>query len=243
MNYKGFTLAEVMITIGIIGIVAALTLPTIMIKKRNLELKSQFKTAYSLISQAVLRMSADNPNLVETYCSMGSNGRGSYQFIEDFSKYFQTTKLYAQQTRNLTEVGYKENFLKQSNGYEYFNPDGHNEGAFFIKNGMMIAASGCWWAGETIPLDFIVDTNGFKGPNRLGYDIFYFQIINKNIFLPATHKYTFAVVESQLKACCDFKNSGKSCHASGDNGTACSHFALRNQYPQDESKEYWENLP
>ena len=76
-----------------------------------------------------------------------------------------------------------------------------------------------------------------------GYDVFYFQIINGNILLPATQKYTFAVVESQLKVCCDFKNSGKACHASGDNGTACSHFALKNQYPQDESKKYWENLP
>lgn len=223
---------------------AALTLPTIITKQRNSELEGRFKTAYSLISQAVLRMSADNTDITETYCSKGINGRNSYEFIEDFSKYFQTVKLYARSTQRLTEIGYKEDFFKQTNGYEIFNNDGHNEGAFFIKNGMMIAASGCWWAtSKAIPLDFIVDTNGTKGPNRFGYDVFYFQIINGNILLPATQKYTFAVVESQLKVCCDFKNSGKACHASGDNGTACSHFALKNQYPQDESREYWKNLP
>lgn len=223
---------------------AALTLPTIIVQKRNSELEARFKTAYSLISQAVFRMSADNANIAETYCSKGADGRNSYEFIEDFSKYFQTINLYASDTRNLTKIGYKEDFFKQTNGYEKFNIDRHNEGAFFIKNGMMIAASGCWWMANSIkPLDFIVDTNGIKGPNRLGYDVFYFQIINGNILLPATHKYTFAAIESQLKVCCDFKNSGKNCHASGDNGTACSHFALKNQYPQDESKEYWKNLP
>lgn len=242
MNYKAFTLAEVLITIGIIGIVAALTLPTIMVKKRNLELESQFKTAYSLISQATLRMSTDNPNLVDTYCSMGNSGRGSYQFIEDFSKYFQTTKLYKKNTGYLKNLGYHNNNFKLADGIGNFNTDAHNEGAFFIKNGMMIAASGCWWAGETKPLDFIVDTNGIKGPNRFGYDIFYFQIIQNNILLPTTNKYTFVVIQSQLESCCNLKES-TTCVMSSDNGTACSHFALRNQYPQDESKEYWENLP
>lgn len=243
MNRKGFTLSEVLITLGIIGVVAAMTLPSLMVKQRNLELESRFKTAYSLISQAVLRMSADNPNLVDTYCSMGTDGRGSYQFTEDFSKYFQTTRVYAKSSQRLTTIGYKELFFKQANGNDNFNPDGHNEGAFLIKNGMMIAASGCWWSGSSkeTPLDFIVDTNGIKGPNRLGYDVFYFQIIKNNILLPATHKYTFVILESQLEQCCNLKES-TTCNIHKDNGTACSHFALKNQYPQDENKSYWKNL-
>ena len=72
---------------------AALTLPTIITKQRNSELEGRFKTAYSLISQAVLRMAADNADIAETYCSKGINGRKSYEFIEDFSKYFQKVKI------------------------------------------------------------------------------------------------------------------------------------------------------
>lgn len=35
MNNKGFTLAEVLITLGIIGVVAAMTLPTLVNNNRN----------------------------------------------------------------------------------------------------------------------------------------------------------------------------------------------------------------
>lgn len=239
---KAFTLAEVLITLGIIGIVAAMTLPTLMVKKRNSELESSFKTAYSLISQAVLRMSSDNPNIVDTYCSLGSDGRSNYQFTEDFSKYFQTTRLYAKWTYNLKTLGYSKDTFLQANGKEEFNRDGHNQGAFFAKNGMMIAASGCWWSvGNNKTVDFIIDTNGIKEPNRFGYDVFYFQINKNNILLPSTHKYTFVVINSQLEQCCNFKESS-TCTIPSDNGTACSHFALKNQYPQDENKSYWKSL-
>lgn len=48
----GFTLAEVLITLGIIGIVAAMTIPTLMTNNQSKKLKSQFLKSYSTISQA-----------------------------------------------------------------------------------------------------------------------------------------------------------------------------------------------
>lgn len=53
-----FTLAEVLITLGIIGVIAAMTLPVIMSKVQSVILKNQFKTAYSKLSQAVLQTQA-----------------------------------------------------------------------------------------------------------------------------------------------------------------------------------------
>lgn len=49
---KGFTLAEVLITLGIIGIVAAMTLPTIVHKYKEIQRITQLKKAYSTLSQA-----------------------------------------------------------------------------------------------------------------------------------------------------------------------------------------------
>lgn len=52
--YKGlraFTLAEVLITLGIIGVVAAMTLPTVINNKRNKELETAFKKSYSMLAQ------------------------------------------------------------------------------------------------------------------------------------------------------------------------------------------------
>lgn len=58
--YKnGFTLAEVLITLGIIGVVAAMTLPTLLQKKHEKELISQTKKVYADINSAFLMSQHD----------------------------------------------------------------------------------------------------------------------------------------------------------------------------------------
>lgn len=52
-KFTAFTLAEVIITIGIIGVVAAMTIPTIQNYFQVKILESQFKTADSIITQAL----------------------------------------------------------------------------------------------------------------------------------------------------------------------------------------------
>lgn len=56
---KCFTLAEVLITLGIIGIIAAMTLPSIIGHYKKKALQEQFKVAYSLFQQASLKIQAD----------------------------------------------------------------------------------------------------------------------------------------------------------------------------------------
>lgn len=49
----GFTLAEVLITLGIIGVVAAMTLPTLVQKYRNRVVETRLQKFYSMMNQAV----------------------------------------------------------------------------------------------------------------------------------------------------------------------------------------------
>ena len=50
----GFTLAEVLITLGIIGVVASMTLPSLIQKNKDKELISRVKKTYSVLNNALI---------------------------------------------------------------------------------------------------------------------------------------------------------------------------------------------
>src|SRR5574344_2725153 len=83
---NAFTLAEVLITLGIIGVVAALTIPTLMQKTQDREAVSKLKKVYSTISNAynlaVNDEGAPADNWVNTVTQMG----------DTFMKYLSVTK-------------------------------------------------------------------------------------------------------------------------------------------------------
>lgn len=54
-----FTLAEVLITLGVIGVVSAITLPLLVSSYQKFVLKNQFKKSYSIISNALRNIEAD----------------------------------------------------------------------------------------------------------------------------------------------------------------------------------------
>ena len=67
----GFTLAEVLITLGIIGVVAAMTIPTLIANTNGQKFRSQFKKTLSTLNQAAL-MSQEQYGFnyagIETFC-------------------------------------------------------------------------------------------------------------------------------------------------------------------------------
>ena len=63
----GFTLAEVLITLGIIGVVAAMTMPTLMNSTQGAQYKAAYKKALSAISQGItLNVALDGGNFADT---------------------------------------------------------------------------------------------------------------------------------------------------------------------------------
>lgn len=57
---KAFTLAEVLITIGIIGVIAALTIPALINKTNKKELETAFKKQYSTLQQAIMMIKTED---------------------------------------------------------------------------------------------------------------------------------------------------------------------------------------
>ena len=57
---KAFTLAEVLITLGIIGVIASLTIPALINKTNKRELETAFKKQYSTLQQAVMMIKTED---------------------------------------------------------------------------------------------------------------------------------------------------------------------------------------
>ena len=66
MKKTGFTLAEVLITLGIIGVVAAMTIPILMTAYQKKQTVTRLKRAYSIVQQSI-RLSEDENGEVESW--------------------------------------------------------------------------------------------------------------------------------------------------------------------------------
>ena len=192
---NGFTLAEVLITLGIIGVVAAMTLPTLIQnhQKRSLEVATQ--KFYSTMSQAVKKYMADEGvddlrNTPLTDMSEDeSGGEDAYKACEDFvQKYLKVAKV--------CENGCSADNYKMLNGeiseaLGLKPEDSSYTGTFMLADGAVfdINPGTSWW-----PIELYVDVNGRKGPNKIGYDlwsmdIFYDGSIDENSVNPECKKY------------------------------------------------------
>ena len=117
-----FTLAEVLITLGIIGVVAAMTLPTLIENNRKVELTSRAKKAYSEILQAVKMYEAQNetPGNIQALFEAKNGTADNRQLAEDFSKYFNNPKV----CKNRTDNGCGSYFYS----IKYSKPKANSEG-------------------------------------------------------------------------------------------------------------------
>lgn len=65
MYSKGFTLAETLITLGIIGVVAAMTLPTLIGKYQKIIFVTRMKQTYTIVANAFITSKSNNGDPTE----------------------------------------------------------------------------------------------------------------------------------------------------------------------------------
>ena len=172
-----FTLAEVLITLGIIGVVAALTLPSVVSNVNNMNYKIAYKKALRDVNEAYKLMEANDSRFSEVVCQNTENCPSccfSPAFFENFkllSNQFNATKTCLKGTvadvKRCWECD-KGQVGKQSEPPNYY---GCNSAPAFIDN------SGRAWTMYFANEDaMFVDTNGFKGPNHIGKDRWCFRL-------------------------------------------------------------------
>lgn len=203
---KGFTLAEVLITIGIIGIVAAMTIPSLMTKMRNVRDSATLKEDFSILKQMML--SANDDGAMASIV-IGNN-------MDEMKNWFNT---YFLPYIKVAEVCYGTkgcfpNKVKNSNGSILFSSGqcGAATISFVLNNGSYICMDdfadtrfGVQAKGVTIGI--LVDVNGDKNPNQFGKDIFAFVFKDESL-VPGGYDMTQAQIDEN---CSDKCSSGNYC--------------------------------
>lgn len=154
---KGFTLSEVLITLGIIGVVASMTLPTLIAKYNKKQTAIAVKKVYSELSQVIRRAEVDYGELQywptnNALCDTEAYRSFVRTYILPYYKGFKLLK------------NGLENELWNNNGV---SPCGING---ITNNGTIISTS-----VHSGIIFILVDINGYKKPNYMGQDIFYFN--------------------------------------------------------------------
>lgn len=233
MKSFAFTLAEVLITLGIIGVVAAMTLPTLMHEYKIRQYKTGFWRTSSLIQSALKETANDfgYDNYEDLYyiCgdlpSMGNcateNAELFKELNDDFLSKFKVMNTAPRSKLRVTK--FKDFSGKYSISYTelygittWNNPSG---GGHFLIDGTLISSIDFYHHGQYDGLSITFDTNGpYKGPNQYGRDLFLFNV---------GHWY---------KLCSE--KAGGSIY----NGRGCYDYAKRDVNPDDTNKGYWRSL-
>ena len=171
----GFTLAEVLITLGIIGVVAALTMPALIANYQKKQTVAQLKEVYSILTQAVSRSVLDNGELQYwNWSEVSSNNSTSRSFAEMYILPYLSG---VQKNKGDTKIWTKlDGTYDSSASYEYTRVQ------YMLSNGALISFIGRYYSPENAgnypktSLTVFVDVNGYKRPNRLGRDVFLFTL-------------------------------------------------------------------
>ena len=94
-----FTLAEVLITLGIIGVVAALTIPSLIVKYQDKVLINQTKKAFSVFQNGLALASQDNGTPGDNSLTFPKD-QTSNTVIKNFSKYFNGARVCVNRGQN-----------------------------------------------------------------------------------------------------------------------------------------------
>ncbi len=200
----GFTLAEVLITLAIIGVVAALTIPTVVKNYQKTQTIAKLKKAYSMINQAYNMSQAEN-GMYQTWDRGVDIGSTEY-FDRYWKSYLKVSKI----CNTYSDCGYKRNqpWKKPNGDYVTTAVVASNERTTFLTPDGILFAIFTSSATTTVNDSVVIDLNGSKEPNQLGKDVFRFTRTDKGI-LPLCYDNTISSVNSN----CSKTGEGTCCAA------------------------------
>lgn len=189
-NRKAFTLAEVLITLGIIGVVAALTIPVLYSKYEKMLIEDGLKKTYSDLYNLIKRSEADNGPYEEwDYTNSYDNGNKSNLFVNKyFRPYINLTECKLHNGKDKATLpcfaGSDGNsYVWRYPGQEELSIGGNLRVSpkYLLDDGrsiMIMVRHQIIGDGYWSYITFVVDVNGSRGKSVMGEDVFVFSLSN-----------------------------------------------------------------
>ena len=150
-----FTLAEVLITLGIIGVVAAMTIPTVMTNYKKSQIEARLKKLYTVMNQAVTLSIAHDTWTEPSAQAITPDGGDK----TELNKWMQSA------------------LIPYLNGAEFpahfdYPLANYNDETSYTK--LTMSDGTICFFNPWKQIHVTCDINGIKGPNKQGVDLFYF---------------------------------------------------------------------
>lgn len=223
----GFTLAEVLITLAIIGVVAALTIPTLVNNFQKKVIITKLKRANTILNNVIELSNYENGD-------MSNFAAGEYVTEEITKEYFNTYWLPFFKNAHVDPIGKFPTYgislpWKLLNGSDYTSSICTNYGAgrIYFKTDDGIGYFMYIFSWKNIEdsegnvtqkpvlkdeIEIYVDVNAGKGPNIIGKDIFcYTYNTQTNTLAPRGHTYQDKSVNSNCSLTATQLYSGYTC--------------------------------
>jgi len=173
-SIKGFTLAEILITLLIIGVISSIVIPAVINDTNESEYNAGVKKVFADLSNALRMIQVNNGGIV----NIGTSTSSSSLLRSDFCSVMTCVK--QDSTRDIWEPANYKFYKGTYTGW----PDNSTNAAAILNNGYFIhfgAYADCDHYGDMHACGYIwVDINGKKGPNMSGKDYHFFWIVRQN---------------------------------------------------------------
>ncbi len=224
-----FTLAEVLITLGIIGIVVAMTIPTLMTNIKAKKLRTQFLKSYSIVQQAFKLMENDDVSSDPTTYGYGEYYKTFLNYVKGGMDCGNTSSNPMKSSVPCYQMYNGAKHYKSLDKKATFRYQFLDDGQIVLPDGTLLLFENYAHSVNDI-LAVSVDINGYGNPpNVAGYDLFTFQLVDGELKTMG-HKST---AYNELDKYCNPNVSNNM------NGVACAQKAKENpDYFKEIVKEF-----
>lgn len=175
---KGFTLAEILITLGVIGVVAAMTIPALLNNYYEKRTVSQLRETQSIMAQAI-KMAEEEYGDLESWFEENASQKDKALKMGEYLKPFLKIALDCGVEDTESKCVVNDTYL-QKNGLPRISYASEIFYKFYLLNGSSIILNYSDYVDNSIAQIYI-DTNGKNKPNTWGKDLFMFEYSNNSL--------------------------------------------------------------